>query len=51
MKDWMNAGNKLQYDEVKKLNSVWKKDYLNLLLKQSPALREYVQQQVDALNE
>ena len=39
---FIGAGNSLQYKELKKLNTVWKKDYVKILLSESKTMKTYI---------
>ena len=40
--EYINAGNKLSYEQLRELNSVWKKDYMAMVTKESDEVKEYI---------
>ena len=41
-KDWLDGGGKLTYGQLKKVNSVWRKDYHTAMVKESDQMKEYM---------
>ena len=41
-KAFINEGNKLPYEKLKELNTVWGKDYLEAAVEESDVMMEYV---------
>jgi len=39
---FLKAGNKLTYRQLRKVNSVWKKDYAKAIMNESDTIKEYV---------
>ena len=41
--EYLSEGNKLTYLQLRKLNSVWKKDYVGHMMEESEVMRQYVE--------
>lgn len=48
---WLEAGNKLSFGQLKKLNSVWKSDYIGKIMKDSALMEEYLKEYVVLVQE
>lgn len=48
---WVNKGGKLSYNQLSKLNSVWKKDYAGKIIAESYNMRLYIHKVGDDLQE
>ena len=44
---YLEGGNKLTYDQLRKLNGVWKDDYVDHIFLESEAMQEYVKEQIE----
>ena len=49
--NWVGQGNKLSYNNLRRLNSVWKKDYVESILNESDMVQSYTGQVVNELKE
>ena len=46
-KSYIAEGNKMNYKQLRKMNSVWKKDYVKELFKESKIVEELVKKNID----
>jgi len=50
-KAYIEEGNKMSYRQLRKLNSVWKKDYATHMIKESDQMKEYMKNSINLVQE